>query len=275
MNILSIQSEVVYGHVGQGAARFALQRLGHEVWALPTVLYSSHAGYRHVQGDTLPADLLVRLLDGLAANGWLARCDAVLSGYLGSAEHAEVVADAVSRVKRANPKALYCLDPVIGDDGRVYAKRGVAEAIARCLLPVADIVTPNAFELQQLSALPVRDRSDAKLAAARLGRPLVFVTSVSDRSDRIGTAAVSAGECWFASTPLLPDVPHGSGDLIAALLLAEQLKGAPLRDGLEKSVARVFHILAASRGRGELKLIDEQNAISHSPRPADVQVETI
>src|SRR5690242_12233851 len=104
MNFLSIQSEVVFGHVGQGAARFALQRLGHEVWALPTVLYSSHAGHPRVEGEAIAAGLLRRLLDGLEANGWLARCDAVLSGYLGSADQAEIIVDAVRRVKRANPQ---------------------------------------------------------------------------------------------------------------------------------------------------------------------------
>src|SRR5579864_122501 len=99
MNVLSIQSEVVFGHVGQGAARFALQRLGHDVWALPTVLYSNHAGYPRVEGDTVSADLLRRLLEGVAANGWLGGCDAVLSGYLGTAEQAEVVAEAVLQAK--------------------------------------------------------------------------------------------------------------------------------------------------------------------------------
>src|ERR1700691_5550077 len=146
MNILSFQSEVVYGHVGQGAARFALQRLGHEVWAFPPVLLSSHAGYPRVEGEVIAAGSLRRLLEGLSANGWLGRCDAILSGYLGNAEQAAVIADAIAEVKRANANAVYCLDPVIGDDGRPYAKHGVAEAMARMLLPLADIVTPNAFE---------------------------------------------------------------------------------------------------------------------------------
>src|SRR5215469_14076849 len=112
MNILSIQSEVVYGHVGQGAARFALQRLGHEVWAVPTVLLSSHAGYPYVQGEAIAADHIGRLVDGLDSNGWLAQCDAVISGYLGHADQAEVIASAISRVKRKNAAAIYCLDPV-------------------------------------------------------------------------------------------------------------------------------------------------------------------
>ena len=260
MSILSIQSEVVFGHVGQGAARFALQRLGHEVWALPTVLYSNHAGHPCVQGDIVSADLLRRLLDGLAANGWLGQCDAVLSGYLGSAEQAEVVAEAVLRVKRVNPKSLYCLDPVLGDDGRAYAKAGVAEAIARHLLPLADIVTPNIFELQQLSALPVADRAEATRAAELLGRPLVLVTSMPHGADRIGVLAVSRGERWFASTPLLREVPHGAGDLFAALFVAAQVNGSTLTDALKCSVAGVFRILAASSGSAELRLITDQTA---------------
>lgn len=275
MNILSIQSEVVYGHVGQGAARFALQRLGHEVWALPTVIYSNHAGYPHVQGDAIPADLLTHLVDGLAANGWLARCGAVLSGYLGNAEQAEVVAEAVLRVKRASPQALYCLDPVLGDNGRAYAKPGVAEAMARHLLPLADIVTPNCFELVQLSALPVRNRLDAKAAARRLGRALVLVTSVPDGADRTGVLALSKTETWFVSTPLLKDVPHGAGDLFAALFLVEHLGGSALVDAARTTVARVFRILAASRNEEELRLISKQDLLFESAEEIEPKCERL
>jgi len=275
MSILSIQSEVVFGHVGQGAARFALQRLGHEVWALPTVLYSNHAGHPYVQGDTISADLLRRLFDGLAANGWLGECDAVLSGYLGSAEQAEAVAEAVVRVKRLNPKSLYCLDPVLGDDGRAYAKPGVAEAIARHLLPLADIVTPNIFELQQLAALPVADHAQATRAAEFLGRPLVLVTSMPHGSDRIGVLAVSRGERWFASTPLLREVPHGAGDLFAALFVAARVSSSTLPDALKCSVARVFRILAASRGSGELRLITGQAAFVDATDDPDLRLERV
>ena len=275
MNVLSIQSEVVFGHVGQGAARFALQRLGHEVWALPTVLYSNHSGYPHIEGDVISANLLRRLLEGLWINGWFGRCDAVLSGYLGSAEQAELVAEAVLRAKRANPKAIYCLDPVLGDDGRAYAKAGVAEAMARHLLPLADIVTPNAFELQQLSALSVCDHAQAKRAAERLGRPLVLVTSMPHGGNRIGVLAISRDEHWLASTPLLEEAPHGAGDLFAALFLIEKLNGSRIADALKHSVARVFRILVASRGFGELRLIGEQNTIGDSTEISELILEPL
>ena len=266
--MLSFQSEVVYGHVGHGAARFALQCLGHEVWAVPTVELSSHAGYATVAGEPVAADLMARLVGGLETNGWLKRCDAVLSGYLGHADQATVVSDAVQLVKRANPRALYCLDPVFGDDGRAYAKRGVAEAMAKTLLPLADIVMPNAFELSSLASVPVRDPDEALEAAKRLGRPCVVATSVPDGPKRIGALVLSDGKAWFVSTPRLGAVPHGAGDLLAALFLGHRLHNAPANDALTKSVATVFHMLRESvrAGRGEMPLVAERQAIAQSSK---------
>lgn len=275
MNVLSIQSDVVYGHVGNAAARFALQRLGHEVWALPTVLLSNHAGYANVAGESLPADLLRRLIGGLAANGWLSSCDAVLSGYLGHADQAAVVADVVRRVKAANPHALYCLDPVFGDGGRAYAKPGVAEAMARLLLPLADIVTPNLFELSSLASVPICDVDDAKTAAVRLGRPLVLATSVPAGIGRIGTLVAAKDEAWFASTPYLEQVPHGSGDLLAALFLGRRLMDTASCDALAHSAASVFHILSASVAAPEMRLIAQQDVIVSPPMSSALRVEKI
>ena len=275
MNILSIQSEVVYGHVGNQAARPALMRLGHDVWALPTVLFSSHAGYAQVAGEAIASDLLRRLLEGLAANGWLARCGGILSGYLGDRRQASIVAEAVGRVKAANPAALYCLDPVFGDHGRAYAKPGVAEAMARHLLPLADIVTPNAFELAGLTSVAIRDPHDAKIAAERLGRPIVVATSIPAGMGRIGTLAVTKDEAWLASTPLLENPPHGSGDLLAALFLAHRLGGCSLRDALRKTSSSVFHILRESAGSQELCLIEHQDALANPPEITDLNAELL
>jgi pyridoxine kinase len=270
-NVLSIQSEVVYGHVGQGAARFALQRLGHEVWAVPTVTLSSHAGRAHVAGDVVATEFMGRLIAGLQVNGWLGRCDAVLSGYLGRADQAEAVAAAVRSVKQANPDAIYCLDPVFGDEGRAYAKRGVAEAMAKWLLPLADIVTPNAFELASLASSPVRGPQEALSAARRLGRSLVLATSVPDGA-RIGTLAVSREGAWLASTPRLEGVPHGAGDLLAALFLAYRLDHLPHVESLARATASVFHLLRESvrAGLDEMPLIAGQEAI---PKPPELGAE--
>lgn len=266
-NVLSFQSEVVYGHVGHGAARFALQCLGHEVWAVPTIELSSHAGYATVAGEPVAADLMARLVSGLDANGWLSGCDAVLSGYLGDAGQAAVIADAVRRVKGANAHALYCLDPVFGDDGRAYAKRGVAEAMARTLLPLADIVTPNAFELSSLASVPVQGPAEALEAARRLGRPHVVATSVPDGADRIGALVLSGEEAWFASTPRLENVPHGAGDLLAALFLGRRLQDLPVEGSARMAIATVFHMLAESvrAGREEMPLVAEQRSIVQPP----------
>jgi pyridoxine kinase len=275
MNILSIQSEVVYGHVGQGAARPALQYLGHEVWAIPSVILSGHAGRATVTGEPVSADLMARLLDGLTRSGWLAHCDAVLSGYLGSAEQAGVVATAVRAVRKANPHALFCFDPVFGDNGRAYAKRGVAEAMASQLLPLADIITPNAFELASLASVPVRNPEEAHAAARRLARPLVLATSVPDGA-RIGTLAVTPNEAVCVTTPFLEGVPHGSGDLLAALFLAQRLEGAELAAALIGSVGPVYALLCQSlRDRtDEMPLITARSLLKGLV-PADLEVRAL
>jgi pyridoxine kinase len=275
MNVLSIQSEVVYGTVGQRAARFALQRLGHDVWAIPTVILSNHTGYAHVEGDTMPADFIFRLAAGLIANDWLGTCDAVLSGYLGHAAQADVVGDIVRKVKAANPKAIYCLDPVFGDDGRAYAKPGVAEAMARALLPLSDIVTPNAFELSSLTSTPIRDASDALVAAKRLGRSLVIATSIPAGANRIGTLGVGREEAWFVTTPRLDHAPHGAGDLFAALFLAARLEGRDLPTSLERATSSVFHVLERSvaAGSNEMLLIQSHEVLLNPPDTAEIHIE--
>lgn len=275
MNILSIQSEVVYGHVGQGAARPALQYLGHEVWAIPSVILSGHAGRPTVTGEPISADLMARLLDGVVRSGWLAHCDAVLSGYLGSAEQAGVVAAAVRAARRANPNALFCFDPVFGDNGRAYAKRGVAEAMASQLLPLADIVTPNAFELASFASVPVRNLEEAQTAARRLSRPLILATSVPD-GQRIGTLAVTPDEAAYVTTPLLDGVPHGTGDLLAALFLAHRLEGADLAAALIRSVGPVYALLRQSltERSDEMPLITARSLLK-GPVPADLEVRVL
>ena len=267
MNILSIQSEVVYGHVGNRAARFALERLGHAAWTVPTILLSSHAGYARVEGEATNPDLMRRLIDGLDGNGWLGRCDAVLSGYLGHADQAEVVADVVRRVKAVNPRVLYCLDPVFGDSGRTYAKPGVADAMAQKLLPLADIVTPNVYELSSLTGIAIRDAKDARDAAKKLHRPIVVATSMP-AGDRLGALAVEGGGAWLATTPQLASAPHGAGDLFASLFLAATLSGDALPDALARATASVFHILSASAGSKEMRLPAEQDTLVNPPRSA-------
>jgi pyridoxine kinase len=259
--VLSIQSEVVRGHVGNSAARFALQRLGVDVWAVPTVLLSNHPGHGKVRGETLPAASIDDLVAGLDAHGWLPRCDAVLSGYLGAPDQARAVADAVRRVKAAHGRAIYLCDPVFGDDDGAYARAGVAEAMARDLLPLADIVTPNRFELSSLTSKRIADAGDAVAAARTLGVAEVVVTSVQFPAGQIGTIVVTRDGAWATSSARLAAVPHGSGDLFAALYLAARVQGTAAAQALERASSAVDFILQASAGADELLLIEHQRGL--------------
>src|SRR5947209_17766475 len=163
MNILSIQSHVAYGYVGNSAAVFPMQRLGHDVWPIHTVQFSNHTGYGAWRGEVLPASIIDECVEGIAERGVLAACDGVLSGYMGSAETVEAILRAVQRVKAANPQALYCCDPVIGDIGRgVFVRDHIPQLIASRVLPAADIVTPNHFELEFLSGSRVGNVDEAR-----------------------------------------------------------------------------------------------------------------
>ncbi len=256
--VLSIQSEVVRGHVGNSGARFALQRLGLDVWAVPTVLLSNHPGHGRFRGETTSAAAIAALIDGLDAHGWLARCDGVISGYLGAADQARAVADAVRRVKAQNPRAVYLCDPVFGDDDGAYARPGVAEAMARELVPLADIVTPNRFELQSLTSKKIETAADAVAAARALAKAETVVTSVSFGLERIGTVAVASDGAWAVSAPRIASVPNGSGDLLAALYLAARIAGRDVAAALSTACSAVDGVLRASAGADELRLVAAQ-----------------
>jgi len=259
--ILSIQSEVVRGHVGNSVARFAMQRVGVDVWAVPTVLLSNHPGHGHFRGEVTPAARIDDLIAGLGAHRWLARCDGVLSGYLGAADQARAVADAVRRVKRENPRAIYLCDPVFGDDDGAYARAGVAEAMARELLPLADIVTPNRFELSSLTSKRIGDAAEAVAAARTLGVAEVVVSSIQFPAGQIGTVVVTRDGAWATSSARLDNVPHGSGDLLAALYLAARVQGEAATAALEGASSAVDFILRASAGADELLLIEHQRGL--------------
>ncbi|MSO80329.1 MAG: pyridoxal kinase PdxY [Alphaproteobacteria bacterium] len=288
MNILSIQSHVAFGHVGNSAATLPLQRLGFEVLAVPTVVWSNHAGYGDRGGPTLgPADVAA-VIDGLERRGALAATGGVLTGYLGDAGLGPVLLDAVARVREANPAALWCCDPVLGDDyAGLYVDAAVAEFVASRALPAADIVTPNVFELEllggraqgSLAGAPVADIVGAArglLGRSAGGRPgLAVVTSIAAagmRPDSIAMLAVTADAAWLVVTPRLAfeRPPNGAGDLTSALFLAQRLlhPAEPPGTSLASTAARVFAILAATHAAGarELALVAAQDALLRPPR---------
>jgi pyridoxine kinase len=259
--VLAISSQVVRGHVGNSAATFTLQRLGHEVWGLPTVLASNHLGYARVRGEYIPADLLREMLEAITANGWLKEIDCVLTGYLPSASHVAFAAEAIAQVKEARSKALALCDPVLGDlPGGLYVDESAAEAFREKLLPHADVITPNLFELGWLAGTEAKDLTKAVAAARTLDVPAVIVTSVTAGAGRIANVLVSGGKAAIATVAKRKAVPNGTGDLFSALICAHLLEGKQAEAALGLAVAGVDAVLAQSEGADELRLIETQSA---------------
>jgi pyridoxine kinase len=268
--LLSIQSHVVYGHVGNSAVVFPLQRLGCEVWPIATVQFSSHAGYRGWRGRAFDAALIDDCVDGLQAIGALARCDGVLSGYLGKAEIGDAALRAYAAVKAANPRAVYACDPVVGDEERgVYVEAGVAAFLRERALPAATVLTPNAFELSFLTQRPVGDVAEARAALALLrarGPQVILATSLrlaDTPADALDMIACEGDELWRLRTPKLPIAVHGTGDLLAALFFFHWLRSGSAAEALASAASAVYAVVAATAKAGarELAIVAAQDEI--------------
>jgi pyridoxine kinase len=259
--VLSVQSRVAYGHVGNAAAVFPLQCLGVEAWALDTVAFSNHTGHGRWRGDIVAAETVAALFDGIADLGVLPSIDAVLSGYIGTAETGAVLLDIVRRVKEANPGVKFCCDPVIGDtDTGSYVRDGVAEFFRDAALGLADIVTPNRFELEYLTGRTIGSLDEAAKAAAALrgqGPEVVLVTSLDAVPDHLTMLACGADGAWVVDTPRLPVMLNGCGDVTAALFLGRLLTGASLPEALALTAAAMFAVIETTvrLGRYELALV--------------------
>jgi pyridoxine kinase len=262
MNILSIQSWVSYGHVGNASAVFPLQRLGAEVWAVNTVQFSNHTGYGTWRGQVFGAELVRDLVQGIEDRGALPRCDAVLSGYMGDAAIGEAVLDAVRRAKAANPRALYCCDPVIGDVGRgVFVRPGIPEFMRGQAVPAADLITPNQFELEHLTGLPVTTLAEAKAACTALqntGPRAVLVTSLKvaeTPEDQIELLAAEGGAFHRIRTPMLPISVNGAGDAIAALFLFHRIKTGSAAAAAAAAASSVYGLLRRTSEAGSREIL--------------------
>lgn len=281
MNILSIQSQVAYGHVGNSVAAFALQRLGHEVWAVPTALLSNHPGYGQSRGAPVAASLVGACVEGIAAIGALTRCDGVLTGYLTTPEIAEAALGAAQQAKSAHPAAIWCCDPVFGDHGRIYARPGLMEFFRDRAVPEADIVTPNLFELETLTGAPVADLAGARAAMAALAArgPSIVVLTSFDRqtpADALDVLALADGRLLGVRVPRVPRAPRafeGAGDLFAALFLAAFLETREASAALESACASVAGVLAETERRNdrELALVAAQTELARPSRRFAVQ----
>lgn len=266
MNILSIQSWVAYGHVGNAAAVFPLQRLGAEVHAIHTVQFSNHTGYGDWTGDVFGGDQVRALVDGMARRDALARCDAVLSGYMGDVGIGHAILDAVERVRAANPGALYCCDPVIGDDGHgVYVRPGIAELMRDLALPLADIATPNAFELRHLTGLPDATLAQAKAAMQALqarmhpgGPRCVLLTSLRTQATPADCLDMLVGEgaaFHLLRSPLLGLDINGAGDAVAALFLFHRRTSGSAVAALEAAGSAIHGVLRRTAAAGSRELL--------------------
>jgi len=277
MRFLSLQSHVAYGYVGNRAATFPLQRLGHEVWAVNTVEFSNHTGYGAWRGRAASAEQVAEIVQGIEALGQFARCDGLLTGYVGDAALADVVLDTARRVRAANPRAIWCCDPVLGDiDTGIYVKPGIDAFFRDRAIPAADLVTPNHFELEHLTRRTVSTMGEALAAARTLlqgGPRLALITSLR-RADAppetIEMIAVTSEAAWRVATPMIgfEIAPNGTGDAVAALFTAHWIAGDEIADALGKAASSIFAVLEATRAMGEreLQLVAAQDRLVAPPR---------
>lgn len=272
MKVLSIQSSVAYGHVGNSAAVFPLQRIGVEVLPVSTVLFSNHTGYGAWRGPLISPDDVREVITGIEERGVLGQIDVVLSGYQGGEGIASVIVDAVARVKAANPSAVYACDPVMGNaKSGCFVAPAIPDLLREKVVPVADIITPNQFELGYLTGTEP-DTIESTLAAAdrarALGPSTVLVTSVErpDREDgTIEMMLVTADGAWIVQTPLLPMKANGSGDVTAALFTAHYRRSGDAADALARTASSVFDLLRMTHesGERELQLVEAQEFYAH------------
>ncbi len=278
--ILSIQSSVAYGHVGNSAATFPLMRIGVEVWPVLTVHFSNHTGYGQWRGPLLAADDVAQVILGIDERDVLHRVDAVLSGYQGAREVGAEVLRAVELVKERNPNAIYCCDPVIGDVGRgIFVRPGIPEFMRDLVVPAAQVVTPNHFELDFLTGRHTGTLAEVLAAADELrsrGPEVVLVTSAvieGTDPDQLTMLAVSGSGAWQVTTPRLERTFTGSGDLTAAMFLAGFLETGDPGLAVGRTADVVYSVLKATSdaGSAELLLVAGQEELVNPTHHFEVQ----
>jgi pyridoxine kinase len=274
VSILSIQSSVAYGHVGNSAAVFPLQRLGVEVWPVHTVHFSNHTGYGEWRGPLLPADDVRAVIRGVEERGAFPAVDAVLSGYQGGEDIGDVILEAVERVKAANPDAIYACDPVMGNaKSGCFVHPAIPVLLRERVVPRADLITPNQFELGFLTGTEPTDLASTLASADRaraMGPSSVLVTSVERPDAEPGTLemlAVTPDGAWLVATPRIPMKANGSGDVTAALFTGHYGSTGDAADALARTTSSVWDLLRTTHesGERELQLVESQEYYA-SPR---------
>jgi pyridoxine kinase len=273
--ILSIQSHVAFGYVGNKAATFPLQLLGHEVVNINTVQFSNHTGYGKWQGQVFSAEHISDIIFGLEELGVLEKCNALLSGYLGDASIGSSILTAYRKIKALNPGVIYCLDPVMGDIGRgLYVRPGIFEFFKNEAFKFADIISPNQFEAEKLTDTTITNIQDAKNAAImlhKMGPKLVLITSLTYTSSAPThlDILIYDGDRFYSITTPWIKTQHisiaGSGDTTAALFLGHYLKNHDIKRSLELTVNSMYNLFVIMEASNlhELPLIAGQDAIKN------------
>jgi len=274
--VIVVSSHVVRGTVGNRAAVFALETLGHPVWAVPTIILPWHPGHGRATRIVPPAADFAALMRDLENAPWLGEVSAVLSGYLVGAEQAEAVASLVNAVKRNNPKALYVCDPIMGDKGGLYVPEATAVALRDVLLPIADVATPNLYELAWIAGRDVDHIDDAMAAAAEASPKTMLVTSSPGSvPGNIANLLLTPYGAYLAEHRAVENPTKGPGDLTAALYTAWILKGLAPGEALRRATASVFEALARAAKRGADELMLETDAQSLSSPMAMVKLHEV
>jgi len=278
MTVISIQSQVAYGHVGNSAAVFPMQMHGIDVIAVPTTLLSNRPGYPTIRGRVLDAELVADLLLGVEERGALDAANMILSGYLGSPEIAAVVADFVTRARASHPALLYCCDPVLGDRDRgLFVQADIPPLVRDRLCPLTDIITPNHFEFEWLCGVKATT-ADKMIEAAQalLARgPSTVVVTSAELADTPGgeieTLAVERARAWRVRTPKLPISPSGTGDLFASLFVSARVRGSDTPEALAHAASAIFAVLeqTALRGTEEMRIVESAGLLIHPKRRFD------
>lgn len=282
-NILSLQSHVAYGYVGNKAAVFPLQRLGHEVISINTVQFSNHTGYGSWTGDIMSIEHIDKIFDGLNQRGALDNLDGVLTGYLGDKTLGEVLLKWLKVIKDKNPNVVYCCDPVIGDTDRgVFVRPGVAEFFSEQAVKYASILTPNQFELTNLTGIEINSLEDATRACQQLhqrGAEIILVTSLTRQEadqNQIEMLLSCSDEVLLVATPRLemPIAPNGSGDMTAAIFLAKFLETNDTAESLAHTAAAIYAVFCKTRQlqQRELAIIQAQEEIVAPSRKFPIHI---
>ncbi len=253
--VLAVSSQVIRGHVGLSAIVPALQRLGHEVLAVPTIVMSNHPGHQRAAGSRIEVNTLISILDVLDANDWLTNIDAMMTGYLPTPEHVFFARQAIDRVRQRSPNAVILVDPVIGDDPKgVYIDAVAAAAIRDDLVPRADLLTPNRFELAWLAGMPITSVDTAADAARSLACARVLATSVPGPRDSLCNVLVATDAVATCSVTRRSHVPHGTGDLLSGLVIGHLLADGRYDAALGRAVAGVEAAIQASHASTDMVL---------------------